>query len=184
MEIAHQLPGRVRVRMPGLTSKDFCEKIVEKLSKDDRISDQRISAGCNSLIVSFDPLRFKTEELLSLLSEGKPSKPLKSKKSRAPKPAKTATAKKPSSAPRKAKSAVKTKNGAASKYFKPAVSSDVQEKIRIIIAREDPLKPCSDGKISEMLKAEKVDIARRTVAKYREMMGIPPSSKRRKKDMP
>jgi len=184
MEIAHQLPGRVRVRMPGLASKDFCEEIIEKLSNDDRISGQRISAGCNSLIVSFDPLRFQTEDLLSLLSEGKPSRSLKSKKARTSKPSKTASAKKAASATGRGKTGVKTKKAAPSKYFKPAVSSDVQAKIRMIIRQEDPQKPCSDGKISEMLKAEKVDIARRTVAKYREMMGIPPSSKRRKKDAP
>jgi hypothetical protein len=181
MEIAHQLPGRVRVRMPGLKSKDFCEKIIEKLSNDDRISGQRISTGCNSLIVSFDPLRCQTEDLLSLLAEGKP---LKKKKPVASKPSKAAAARKAPSASKKVKAAAKTQKGAASRYFKPAVSSDVQEKIRIIISHEDPQKPCSDGKISEMLKAEKVDIARRTVAKYREMMGIPPSSKRRKKDLP
>jgi RNA polymerase sigma-54 factor len=34
--------------------------------------------------------------------------------------------------------------------------------------------------MAEMLKAENIDIARRTVAKYREMMGVLPSSKRKK----
>jgi len=170
--------------MPGLTSKDFCEKIIEKLSNDDRISNQRISAGCNSLIVSFDPLRFQTEDLLSLLSEGKPSKTVNSKTARASKPSKTASAKRAAPSPGRGKAGGKTKKAPPSKYFKPAVSSDVQAKIRMIISHEDPQKPCSDGKISEMLKAEKVDIARRTVAKYREMMGIPPSSKRRKKGSP
>ena len=52
----------------------------------------------------------------------------------------------------------------------------------MIISDEDPQKPWSDGKISELLKTEKIDIARRTVAKYREMLGIPSSNKRRKQD--
>ncbi|MGH7856107.1 MAG: hypothetical protein ACREQY_02170, partial [Candidatus Binatia bacterium] len=40
-------------------------------------------------------------------------------------------------------------------------------------------KPLSDQYIASMLERENVDIARRTVAKYREMMGILPSSKRK-----
>jgi len=180
MEIAHQLPGRVRVRIPGLTSDGYRRELIEKLSNDDRISEQRISSACNSLIVSYDPLRIQTEDLLSLLSEEKTSKRPKSRKSPASKTRKTKAAKKvsPSKPPGKARS--KTKKAPASKYFKPAVSADVQEKIRKIISKEDPQKPCSDGKISALLKEDKIEIARRTVAKYREMMGIPSSNSRRK----
>ena len=58
-------------------------------------------------------------------------------------------------------------------------SASVQEKIRQIIESEDPKKPYSDSKISEHLKAANIDIARRTVAKYREMMKVLPSSKRK-----
>lgn len=58
-------------------------------------------------------------------------------------------------------------------------AESVKERIREIIASEDPQNPLSDQQIAKMLKAENVDIARRTVAKYREMMGILPSSKRR-----
>ncbi len=58
-------------------------------------------------------------------------------------------------------------------------SASVQEKIRQIISTENPKKPYSDKKISQILAASGIRIARRTVAKYREMMGILPSSKRK-----
>ena len=58
-------------------------------------------------------------------------------------------------------------------------SASVQEKIRQIIAAEDPRKPYSDDKISKMLKENQIDIARRTVAKYREMLNVLPSNKRK-----
>jgi RNA polymerase sigma-54 factor len=58
-------------------------------------------------------------------------------------------------------------------------SESVKEKIRNIIAAEDPRKPYSDQHIAAMLSTDSIDIARRTVAKYREAMGILPSSKRR-----
>jgi len=59
-------------------------------------------------------------------------------------------------------------------------SASVQEKIRQLIENEDGRKPLSDSKMAEMLKAQNIDIARRTVAKYREMMGVLPSSKRKR----
>jgi RNA polymerase sigma-54 factor len=58
-------------------------------------------------------------------------------------------------------------------------SESVKEKIRTIIASEDPRKPHSDQHIAALLSQDSIDIARRTVAKYREAMGILPSSKRR-----
>jgi RNA polymerase sigma-54 factor len=58
-------------------------------------------------------------------------------------------------------------------------SESVKEKIRGIIAAEDPRKPYSDQHIAALLSQDTIDIARRTVAKYREAMGILPSSKRR-----
>jgi RNA polymerase sigma-54 factor len=58
-------------------------------------------------------------------------------------------------------------------------SESVKEKIRGIIAAEDPRKPFSDQHIAAMLSGDAIDIARRTVAKYREAMRILPSSKRR-----
>ena len=58
-------------------------------------------------------------------------------------------------------------------------SEAVKTKIRQIIAAENPRHPYSDQKIVELLKESTIDIARRTVAKYREQLGILSSSKRR-----
>jgi len=55
----------------------------------------------------------------------------------------------------------------------------VQHKIVQIIAGESPKKPYSDERIAQMLTAEGIKIARRTVAKYREAKGILPSNKRK-----
>jgi len=59
-------------------------------------------------------------------------------------------------------------------------SKSVQEDIRKIIGEEDSRKPLSDQEIVERLAESGITIARRTVAKYREMMKILPSSRRRK----
>ena len=61
-------------------------------------------------------------------------------------------------------------------------SESVKEKIRQFVTREDHRRPLSDQEITEMLRREKIHIARRTVAKYREIMGILPSSKRKHPD--
>ena len=45
--------------------------------------------------------------------------------------------------------------------------------LRDVIAEEDPGKPLSDEKISERLQEEGFPVARRTVAKYRDKLGIP-----------
>ncbi|MBW1894551.1 MAG: RNA polymerase factor sigma-54 [Deltaproteobacteria bacterium] len=58
-------------------------------------------------------------------------------------------------------------------------SVSVMDKIRLIIENENAKKPFSDDKISKLLKEESINIARRTVAKYREMLGILSSNKRR-----
>jgi RNA polymerase sigma-54 factor len=58
-------------------------------------------------------------------------------------------------------------------------SESVKQRIRDIIQAEDARHPYSDQYIAALLAKENVDIARRTVAKYREMMGILPSSKRK-----
>ncbi len=61
------------------------------------------------------------------------------------------------------------------------VSSEVvKERIRDIISKEDPKKPLSDQQLVKILQAEGLEIARRTVAKYREMCGILSSSRRKK----
>lgn len=54
--------------------------------------------------------------------------------------------------------------------------------LKKLIVEEDAKKPLSDLDISEMLKEKNIDMARRTVAKYRESLGILPSSKRRRKE--
>lgn len=58
-------------------------------------------------------------------------------------------------------------------------AESVKDRIRAIVVAEDARHPLSDQHIAEILAKESVDIARRTVAKYREIMGILPSSKRR-----
>lgn len=59
-------------------------------------------------------------------------------------------------------------------------SESVRRKILEIVAKEDPRQPYSDQFICERLAKENIDIARRTVAKYREGLGILPSSKRKR----
>ncbi|MGE4232410.1 MAG: RNA polymerase factor sigma-54 [Bacteriovoracia bacterium] len=59
-------------------------------------------------------------------------------------------------------------------------SEAVKQKIKQLVAKEDSIRPLSDQRIVELLKSENIDIARRTVAKYRDMMGILPSSRRKK----
>ena len=59
-------------------------------------------------------------------------------------------------------------------------SQSVKEKIKQIIGEEDNKKPYSDDRIVDILADLDISIARRTVAKYRESLGISSSSKRRK----
>ncbi len=71
-------------------------------------------------------------------------------------------------------------NSAINRIVGDSIASEsVKEKIRKIVSDEDRARPLSDKKIVEILKIDGIDIARRTVAKYREMMGILPSSKRK-----
>jgi RNA polymerase sigma-54 factor len=58
-------------------------------------------------------------------------------------------------------------------------SESVKERIRRLITNEDPRRPLSDQRIAEMLKVANIDIARRTVTKYRESMNMLSSTKRR-----
>ncbi|MFO8083483.1 MAG: RNA polymerase factor sigma-54 [Desulfobacterales bacterium] len=58
-------------------------------------------------------------------------------------------------------------------------SASVQDKIRQIIDSEDQKKPYSDDRIAEILAKSNINIARRTVAKYRETLKILPSHKRK-----
>jgi RNA polymerase sigma-54 factor len=59
-------------------------------------------------------------------------------------------------------------------------SESVKEKIRQIVQSENPENPLSDQEIAEMLRQQDILIARRTVAKYREMLGVLSSSKRKR----
>jgi RNA polymerase sigma-54 factor len=59
-------------------------------------------------------------------------------------------------------------------------STAIRAKIRKLIAGEDPSDPLSDNKIAALLSEEGVQVARRTVAKYREALGIASSSDRRR----
>ena len=62
------------------------------------------------------------------------------------------------------------------------VSSEVLKlKIKELVENENPKKPLSDQKIADLLSRDDVKVARRTVAKYREMLGILSSSKRKVK---
>ncbi len=58
-------------------------------------------------------------------------------------------------------------------------SRGVKSRIQQLINSEDPSKPLSDQKIATLLKKEGINIARRTVAKYREQLGILPVKLRR-----
>jgi RNA polymerase sigma-54 factor len=62
-----------------------------------------------------------------------------------------------------------------------ASSETVRVRIRALIDGEEPLKPLSDDKLVELLRLDGHDIARRTVTKYREAMGIPSSFDRRRR---
>lgn len=59
-------------------------------------------------------------------------------------------------------------------------SRHIREILQQAIQEEDPKRPISDQMLAQLLKARGIDIARRTVTKYREMMGIQSSSKRKK----
>lgn len=58
-------------------------------------------------------------------------------------------------------------------------STSVRAKIRKLIGAENPAKPLSDSKIANMLSEQGINVARRTVAKYREAMKITSSSERK-----
>ena len=60
-------------------------------------------------------------------------------------------------------------------------STAISAMIKELIADEEPKKPLSDSKIKDYLSAEGIDIARRTVAKYREAMNIGSSTQRKQK---
>jgi len=56
----------------------------------------------------------------------------------------------------------------------------VKNKVKDIIEVEDPNAPLNDDKIAELLQKEGIKLARRTVAKYREQLGLPIARLRKK----
>lgn len=59
-------------------------------------------------------------------------------------------------------------------------STAIRAKIKKLIKEEDSENPLSDGRIAETLSGEGIPVARRTVAKYREALGLAPSNERRR----
>lgn len=59
-------------------------------------------------------------------------------------------------------------------------STAIRARIRKLISDENPEKPLSDSALTRLLVAEGIEVARRTVAKYRESMGFPSSNERRR----
>lgn len=59
-------------------------------------------------------------------------------------------------------------------------STAIRAMIKKLVAAENLRKPLSDNKISQLLADQGIEVARRTVAKYRESMNIPPSNERKR----
>src|SRR6187455_1139989 len=70
-------------------------------------------------------------------------------------------------------------SGISSSYGESVSSVTIKQRIRKIIEQEDARKPLSDSKIVSMLQKEGLDLARRTIAKYREELKIPTSNQRK-----
>jgi RNA polymerase sigma-54 factor len=70
--------------------------------------------------------------------------------------------------------------GIVSSQGETMASESVKNLLREIIAKEDPRKPYSDEKLVQILKGMDIQIARRTISKYRELMKILSSNERRK----
>lgn len=60
-----------------------------------------------------------------------------------------------------------------------ASSTAIRALVKKLIAAENPAKPLSDSKLTSMLSDQGIMVARRTVAKYRESLSIPPSNQRK-----
>ena len=70
-------------------------------------------------------------------------------------------------------------SGIHSSYGESVSSVTIKERIRKIVDAEDARKPLSDSRIMSMLQEEGLILARRTIAKYRDDLKIPTSSKRK-----
>ena len=58
-------------------------------------------------------------------------------------------------------------------------STAIRAFIKKLVAAENPAKPLSDNQIADMLAEQGIQVARRTIAKYREALAIPPSNQRK-----
>lgn len=65
---------------------------------------------------------------------------------------------------------------------KEVANSQVKTRLKELVDQENKRKPLSDQKLSEILADEGMEISRRTVAKYRDELGILVSSKRKRFD--
>ena len=61
-----------------------------------------------------------------------------------------------------------------------ASSTAIRALLRKLVAAENPRKPLSDSRLASLLEEQGIQVARRTVAKYREMLNIPPSNERKR----
>ena len=59
-------------------------------------------------------------------------------------------------------------------------STAIRARIRKLVREEDPASPLSDGRLAELLAADGIPVARRTVAKYREALGLATAHERRR----
>lgn len=59
-------------------------------------------------------------------------------------------------------------------------STAIRALIKKLVAAENPRKPLSDSKITDLLGEQGIQVARRTIAKYRESLVIPPSNERKR----
>ena len=71
-------------------------------------------------------------------------------------------------------------SGLESENGEDVSNQEVKQRVRDIIATEEPIHPLNDDKIAELLKQSGLHIARRTVAKYREQLALPIARLRRK----
>jgi len=59
-------------------------------------------------------------------------------------------------------------------------STAIRALIKKLVAAENPRKPLSDNKIAQLLEEQGIEVARRTIAKYRDSLNIPPSNERKR----
>ena len=124
MKVLHQLRGRVRIREPRLMSDEYCRRLTETLSKDERISGVSIKQACWSVAVTYNPDQANAAEIIDMLRpQRKPVKKIQIKDEICPEeeveaavtsttPAKKATRKRASTSSAKSKSKASTRKKA------------------------------------------------------------------------